>query len=178
LIRPGPIQGHAVHPYLRRRQGREPVTVPHPLLEPILRDTLGVILYQEQILEIAMTVAGLSAGEADRFRRALGRHRSRAEVAELEQVFARGCRDRGLSDAVIATLFDSISGFAEFGFCRSHAAAFARTAYETAWLKRYHPAPFLAALLNHQPMGFYHPSVLVEDAKRRGVTVLPVDVNR
>ncbi len=178
LIRPGPIQGHAVHPYLRRRQGREPVTVPHPLLEPILRDTLGVILYQEQILEIAMTVAGFSAGEADRFRRALGRRRSRAEVAELEAVFARGCRRQGLADPVIATLFDSIRGFAEFGFCRSHAAAFARTAYETAWLKRYHPACFLAALLNHQPMGFYHPSVLVEDAKRRGVLVLPVDVNQ
>ena len=178
LIRPGPIQGHAVHPYLRRRQGREPVAVLHPLLEPILRDTLGVILYQEQILEIAMTVAGFSAGEADRFRRALGRHRSRAEVSALETAFARGCRGRGLADSVIATLFDSIRGFAEFGFCRSHAAAFARTAYETAWLKRYHPAPFLAALLNHQPMGFYHPSVLVDDARRRGVTVLPVDVNR
>ncbi|HVA21806.1 MAG TPA: DNA polymerase III subunit alpha [Candidatus Micrarchaeia archaeon] len=178
LIRPGPIQGHAVHPYLRRRQGKEPVTVLHPLLEPILRDTLGVILYQEQILEITMAVAGFTAGEADRFRRAMSRHRSREEMAQLEQVFAGGCRRRGLAAAVTAELFASIRGFAEFGFCRSHAAAFARTAYETAWLKRYHPAPFLAALLNHQPMGFYHPSVLVEDAKRRGVLVLAVDVNR
>ncbi len=178
LIRPGPIQGHAVHPYLRRRQGTEPVTVPHPLLEPILRDTLGVILYQEQILEIAITVAGFTAGEADRFRRALGRHRSREAIGELAGRFTAGCRRQGVDAAVAEALFTSIRGFAEFGFCRSHAAAFARTAYETAWLKRYHPAPFLAALLNHQPMGFYHPSVLVEDAKRRGVVVRPIDVNR
>ncbi|MGH7698055.1 MAG: DNA polymerase III subunit alpha, partial [Candidatus Dormibacteria bacterium] len=177
IIRPGPIQGKAVHPYLRRRRGREEVTYLHPLLEPILRDTLGVILYQEQILEIAMSLAGFSAGEADRFRRAMNRHRSRVEMTSLAQAFLEGCARRGVEAAVAAELFEAVRGFAEFGFCRSHAAAFARTAYETAWLRLYHPAAYLVGLLNHQPMGFYHPSVLVEDGKRRGVRVLPVDVN-
>lgn len=177
LIRPGPIQGKAVHPYLRRRQGREPVTYLHPLLEPILRDTLGVILYQEQILEIAMQLAGFTAGEADRFRRAMNRHRSRVEMSSLEQAFRDGCSRRQVEEEVASELFEAVRGFAEFGFCRSHAAAFARTAYETAWLRLYHPAAYLVGLLNHQPMGFYHPSVLVEDAKRRGVRVLSVDVN-
>jgi error-prone DNA polymerase len=177
LIRPGPIQGKAVHPYLRRRQGREPVTYLHPLLEPILRDTMGVILYQEQILEIAMQLAGFSAGEADRFRRAMNRHRSWVEMASLEQGFLVGCARHEVSAEVAAELFEAVRGFAEFGFCRSHAAAFARTAYETAWLRLYHHPAFLVGLLNHQPMGFYHPSVLVEDAKRRGVKVLSVDVN-
>ena len=177
LIRPGPIQGKAVHPYLRRRQGREPVTYLHPLLEPILRDTMGVILYQEQILEIAMQLAGFSAGAADRFRRAMNRHRSRVEMTSLEQGFLEGCARHQVAEEVAAELFEAVRGFAEFGFCRSHAAAFARTAYETAWLRLYHHAAFLVGLLNHQPMGFYHPSVLVEDAKRRGVKVLSVDVN-
>lgn len=177
LIRPGPIQGKAVHPYLRRRQGREEVTFLHPLLEPILRDTMGVILYQEQILEIAMQLAGFSAGEADRFRRAMNRHRSRVEMASLAREFQDGCARHQVSREVAGELFEAVQGFAEFGFCRSHAAAFARTAYETAWLRLYHPAAYLVGLLNHQPMGFYHPSVLVEDAKRRGVKVLSVDVN-
>ncbi len=177
IIRPGPIQGHAVHPYLRRRQGREPVTYLHPLLEPILRDTLGVILYQEQIMEVAMGVAGFSAGQADRFRRAMNRHRSRVEMASLEQDFLCGCERRGVPPAVAAQLFEAVRGFAEFGFCRSHAAAFARTAYETAWLKLHHPAAYLVGLLNHQPMGFYHPSVLVEDARRHGVVVWPLEIN-
>ncbi len=177
IIRPGPIQGRAVHPYLRRRQGREPVTYLHPRLEPILRDTLGVILYQEQIIEIAMGLAGFSAGEADRFRRAMNRHRSRVEMGSLELEFREGCARQGVGVAVADQLFDAVRGFAEFGFCRSHAAAFARTAYETAWLRLRHPAAYLVGLLNQQPMGFYHPSVLVEDAKRRGVRVLGVDVN-
>jgi error-prone DNA polymerase len=177
IIRPGPIQGKAVHPYMRRRQGREEVSYLHPLLEPILRDTLGVILFQEQILEIAMQLAGFSAGEADRFRRAMNRHRSRVEMTSLEQGFLDGCSSHQVSKEVAAELFEAVRGFAEFGFCRSHAAAFARTAYETAWLRLYHPAAYLVGLLNHQPMGFYHPSVLVEDAKRRGVKVLSVDVN-
>ena len=177
IIRPGPIQGHAVHPYLRRRQGREAVTYLHPLLEPILRDTLGVILYQEQIMEIAMQVAGFSAGQADRFRRAMNRHRSRVEMASLERDFLLGCQASAVPGAVAGQLFEAVRGFAAFGFCRSHAAAFARTVYETAWLRLHHPAAYLVGLLNHQPMGFYHPSVLVDDARRRGVVVLPVDVN-
>ncbi len=178
IIRPGPIQGNAVHPYINRKQGREKVTYAHPLLEPILEDTLGVILYQEQILEICISVAGMSAGSADRFRRAMNRHRSRLEMASLHDGFIEGCLQNDVPPATAEDLFHAIEGFAAFGFCRSHAAAFARTSYETVWLKLYHPAEFYCGLLNNQPMGFYHPSVLVEDAKRHGTPVLPVDINR
>jgi len=178
IIRPGPIQGNAVHPYLRRRQGLEPVTYAHPSLEPILAETRGVILYQEQILRIVMEVAGYSPGEADGFRRAMNRHRSRVEMESLHDEFVRRCQARGLDAATSEQIFSAAAGFAQFGFCKSHAAAFARTAYETAWLKLEHPAHWLCALLNAQPMGFYHPSVLVEDGKRHGVRVLPVDVAR
>ena len=177
IIRPGPIQGNAVHPYIRRKQGREPVTYPHPLLEPILRDTLGVILYQEQIIEIAMAVGGMTPAQSDGFRRAMTRHLNRVEMSSLKEGFVKGCLANGVTIEVAEQLFSAVEGFAAFGFCRSHAAAFARTAYETAWLKLKHPAAFLCGLLNNQPMGFYHPSVLVEDAKRHGVTALPVHVN-
>src|SRR5438105_551933 len=140
IIRPGPIQGDAVNPYLRRRQGLEPVTYPHPKLEPILAETRGVILYQEQILRIVMEVAGYTAGEADRFRRAMNRHRSRLEMDELRDDFIRRCVEHGLDEPVSQQIFKSVAGFAEFGFCKSHAAAFARTAYETAWLRLHYPA--------------------------------------
>ena len=178
IIRPGPIQGDAVHPYLRRRQGLEPVTYLHPKLEPILAETCGVVLYQEQILRIVMEIAGYTAGEADRFRRAMNRHRSRVEMEELREGFLRRCVEHDLDQPVAEQIFKSVAGFAEFGFCKSHAAAFARTAYETAWLRMTYPAHYTCALLNAQPMGFYHPSVLVDDAKRHGVKVLPVDVTR
>ena len=178
IIRPGPIQGDAVHPYLRRRQGLEPVTYLHPKLEPILAETRGVILYQEQILRIVMEIAAYTAAEADRFRRAMSRHRSRVEMEELRDGFIRRCVEHDLDEAVAQQIFKSVAGFAEFGFCKSHAAAFARTAYETAWLRLMYPAHYTCALLNAQPMGFYHPSVLVDDAKRHGVRVLPVDVTR
>ena len=178
IIRPGPIQGNAVHPYIRRKQGREPVTYPHPLLEPILKDTLGVILYQEQIIEIAMHVAGMRPSRADGFRRAMTRHLNRVEMSTLEDEFVNGCLANGVPREVADQLFNAVKGFAVYGFCRSHAAAFARTSYETAWLKLRHPVEFGCGLLNNQPMGFYHPSVLVEDLKRHGVKVLPVDINR
>ena len=178
IIRPGPIQGNAVHPYIRRKQGREPVTYPHPLLEPILKDTLGVILYQEQIIEIAMHVAGMPPARADGFRRAMTRHLNRVEMSTLEDEFVNGCLGNGVPREVADQLFNAVKGFAVYGFCRSHAAAFARTSYETAWLKLRHPVEFGCGLLNNQPMGFYHPSVLVEDLKRHGVKVLPVDINR
>jgi error-prone DNA polymerase len=178
IIRPGPIQGDAVHPYLRRRQGLEPVTYLHPKLEPILAETCGVVLYQEQILRIVMEIAAYTAGEADRFRRAMNRHRSRLEMEELRDGFIRRCVEHDLSEGVALQIFKSVAGFAEFGFCKSHAAAFARTAYETAWLRLTYPAHYTCALLNAQPMGFYHPSVLVDDAKRHGVKILPVDVTR
>ncbi|MBJ7608991.1 MAG: DNA polymerase III subunit alpha [Candidatus Dormibacteraeota bacterium] len=179
IIRPGPIQGDAVNPYLRRRQGLEPVTFLHPSLEPILSETMGVILYQEQILRIVMDVAGYTAGQADRFRRAMNRHRSRIEMDELRDEFVSRCMEvSGMPVEVAEQIFKGAAGFAQFGFCKSHAAAFARTAYETAWLRLHHPAEYVCALLNAQPMGFYHPSVLVEDAKRHGVRFLPVDVVR
>jgi error-prone DNA polymerase len=178
IIRPGPIQGNAVHPYIRRKQGREPVTYAHPLLEPILKDTLGVILYQEQIIEIAMYVAGMTPGGADGFRRAMTRHLNRVEMSSLEGDFINGCLGNGVPREVADQLFAAVQGFAVYGFCRSHAAAFARTSYETTWLKLNHAVEFGCGLLNNQPMGFYHPSVLVEDLKRHGVTVLPVDINR
>ena len=178
IIRPGPIQGDAVHPYLRRRQGLEPVTYLHPKLEPILAETCGVVLYQEQILRIVMEIAGYTAGEADRFRRAMNRHRSRVEMEELRDGFIRRCVEHDLGEPVAQQIFKSVAGFAEFGFCKSHAAAFARTAYETAWLRMTYPAHYTCSLLNAQPMGFYHPSVLVDDVKRHGVQILPVDVTR
>ena len=179
IIRPGPIQGDAVNPYLRRRQGLEPVSYLHPSLEPILSETKGVILYQEQILRIVMDLAGYSAGEADRFRRAMNRHRSRLEMQSLHDDFVRRCGEHGGIDAGVAEkLFRSVAGFAAFGFCKSHAAAFARTVYETAWLRLEYPTHWLCALLNAQPMGFYHPSVLVDDGKRHGIRTLPVDVTR
>ncbi len=167
IIRPGPIQGNAVHPYIRRKQGREQVTYPHPLLEPILNDTLGVILYQEQIIEIAMRVAGMAPGEADGFRRAMTRHLNHVEMSSLEGDFIGGCLANGVPREVADQLFAAVQGFAVYGFCRSHAAAFARTAYETAWLKLNHAVEFGCGLLNNQPMGFYHPSVLVEDLRNR-----------
>jgi error-prone DNA polymerase len=178
IIRPGPIQGNAVHPYLRRRQGLEPVTYLHPSLEPTLRETLGVILYQEQVMQIAISVAGFSAGESDGFRRAMGTWRSSAEMEKLHQRFVDGCKaTNGLTDEQAEELFRRLAAFASFGFAKSHAAAFARTAYESAFLKLFYPAQFTVGLINAQPMGFYPVEVLINDAKRHGVAVLPVDIN-
>jgi error-prone DNA polymerase len=153
------------------------VTYAHPLLEPILRDTLGVILYQEQIIEIAMHVAGMRPSHADGFRRAMTRHLNRVEMSSLEDEFVAGCLANDVPREVADSLFAAVQGFAVYGFCRSHAAAFARTSYETAWMKLHHPVEFACGLLNNQPMGFYHPSVLVEDLKRHGLRALPVEIN-
>ncbi|GIW19849.1 MAG: hypothetical protein KatS3mg065_0145 [Chloroflexota bacterium] len=178
IIRPGPIQGNAVHPYLRRRQGLEPVMYLHPSLEPILAETLGVILYQEQVMRIAIDVAGFSAAEADGFRRAMGTWRSTREMEKLHERFVEGCiAHRGLDRPTAEELYRQVAAFASFGFAKSHAAAFARTAYESAFLKCFYPAQFLVGLVNAQPMGFYPVEVLVNDAKRHGVAVLPIDVN-
>jgi error-prone DNA polymerase len=178
IIRPGPIQGNAVHPYLRRRQGLEPVAYLHPSLEPVLRETLGVILYQEQVMQIAITVAGFSAGESDGFRRAMGTWRSSTEMEKLHAQFVDGCRStNGLTVEQAEELFRQVAAFASFGFAKSHAAAFARTAYESAFLKLFYQAQFTVGLINAQPMGFYPVEVLINDAKRHGVAVLPVDVN-
>ncbi|HEV2250977.1 MAG TPA: error-prone DNA polymerase [Candidatus Limnocylindria bacterium] len=178
IIRPGPLQGNMVNPYIHRRQGREPVTYPHPLLEPILKETLGVILFQEQILRVAMAVAGFTAAEADRLRRAMSRARSSADMETLRLPFVRGALAHGLDGATADLIFGQIAAFAEFGFCKSHAAAFALTAYHTAHLKLYYPAELYVGLFNNQPMGFYSPAVIAGDAKRHGIAILPVDVNR
>ncbi len=178
IIRPGPIQGNAVHPYLRRKQGFEPVTYLHPSLEPILRDSLGVILYQEQVMRIAIEVAGFTPAGSDAFRRAMGTWRSEREMEKLHVEFVEGCiAKHGLARDDAEELFRQCAAFASFGFAKSHAAAFARTAYESAFLKLFYPAQFLVGLINAQPMGFYPVEVLVNDAKRHGVTVLPVNVN-
>jgi DNA polymerase III alpha subunit len=178
IIRPGPIQGNAVHPYLRRKQGLEPVTYLHPSLEPILAETLGVILYQEQVMKVAIEVAGFSAADSDGFRRAMGTWRSSREMEKLHRRFVDGClRQPGMTEEIAEELFRRVAAFASFGFAKSHAAAFARTAYESAFLKLFYPAQFLVGLINAQPMGFYPVEVLVNDAKRHGVTVLPVDLN-
>ena len=178
IIRPGPLQGNMVNPYINRRQGREQVTYPHPLLEPILEETLGVILFQEQILRVAMAVAGFTAAEADKLRRAMSRARSSEDMERLRAPFVAGSLAHGLDDPTANLIFGQIAAFAEFGFCKSHAAAFALTAYHTAHLKLYYPAEFYVGLFNNQPMGFYSPAVIAGDAKRHGIRMLPVDVNR
>jgi error-prone DNA polymerase len=178
IIRPGPIVGKMVHPYLRRRNGEEPVGYLHPSLEPILKRTLGVPLFQEQLLRIAMTVAGFSGGEAEELRRAMGFKRSEKRMKAIEARLRAGMGERGIEGEVADTIVRSISSFALYGFPESHAASFALIAYASAYLKAYHPAAFVCALLNNQPMGFYHPFTLVKDAQRHGVRFRPVDVTR
>jgi error-prone DNA polymerase len=179
IIRPGPIQGNAVHPYLRRKQGLEPVAYLHPSLEPILHDSLGVILYQEQVMKIAIDVAGFTPAGSDGFRRAMGTWRSTREMEKLHEQFVEGCiRVQGMPRDDAEELFRQCAAFASFGFAKSHAAAFARTAYESSFLRLFYPAQFVTGLVNAQPMGFYPVEVLINDAKRHGVAVLPVDVNR
>lgn len=177
IIRPGPLQGNMVHPYIRRRQSKEKVTYPHRKLKPILEETLGVILYQEQVLKAAIAIAGFTPGEADSLRRAMSRKRSRHAIEEMRQRFLQGARENGISEPVAGRIFNTLKGFAEYGFCKSHAAGFALLAYQSAWLKYYYPAEFYAALLNNQPMGFYTPEVIVGDAKRHGIQILSADLN-
>jgi error-prone DNA polymerase len=183
LVRPGPIQGKAVHPYVERRQRmrEDPDYEPlydHPLLAECLRDTLGAIIFQEQVLDVAMALAGFSVGEAEGLRRAMSRKRSHDAIEAYRQRFLEGAAANGVSQETAELVFSKINGFASFGFPKSHAAAFALLAYQSAWLRHHYPAEFLCALLNAQPMGFYPPASLVRDAQRRGVEVLPPDVNR
>ncbi len=176
IIRPGPIVGKMVHPYLNRRQGKEPVDYPHPSLEPVLRRTLGVPLFQEQLLRMAMIVANFTGGEAEELRRAMGFKRSEKRMREIERKLREGMARNGITGEVQDRIVQSISSFARYGFPESHAASFALLAYASAYLKTYYPAAFTASLLNNQPMGFYHPATLVKDAQRHGLRVLPVDV--
>jgi error-prone DNA polymerase len=182
LVRPGPIQGGAVHPYIERRAklrsdpSFEP-PVDHPSLREPLRDTLGVIVFQDQVLEVAMALAGFSIGEAEGLRRAMSRKRSLEAIEAFRGRFVEGSVARGVDEAVADAVFDKLVGFSGFGFPKSHAAAFGLLAYQSAWLRHHYPAEFLCALLNAQPMGFYPPASLVRDAQRRGVEVRPPDVN-
>ena len=178
IIRPGPIVGKMVHPYLRRRAGLEPVRYPHPSLKPVLERTLGVPLFQEQLLRMAMTVAGFSGGEAEELRRAFGFKRSEKRMKEVEEKLRAGMERMGIPGEAQEEIVRSITSFALYGFPESHAASFALLSYASAWLKCHYPAAFAAALLNNQPMGFYHPSTLIKDAQRHGVRFRPVDVLR
>jgi error-prone DNA polymerase len=178
IIRPGPIQGDMVHPYLRRRNGEEAVEYAHPSLAPVLERTLGVPLFQEQGMKLAVVAAGFTAGEADELRRAMGHKRSRERMAAIKERLLGGMQRNGISGAVAERIFRELSGFADYGFPESHAASFALLVYASAWIKRHHPAAFCAALLNAQPMGFYAPHTLVSDARRHGVNVLPACARR
>jgi error-prone DNA polymerase len=177
IVRPGPIQGGMVHPYLRRRQGLEPVVYLHPSLEPVLSETLGVIIFQEQVIRVAVALAGFTPGEADMLRRAMSRSRSRDAMNELRVRFVAGALKKEIPAEVSEEAFNQLQGFATYGFCKSHAAAFALIAYQTLWLKLYYPTELFCALLNNQPMGFYTPDVVIGDVKRHGITVLRPDIN-
>src|SRR4051794_23875896 len=177
LIRPGPIQGGSVHPYIRRRNGTEPVTYLHPLLEPVLEKTLGVPLFQEQLMQIAITIAGFTPGEADQLRQAMASKRSRERMERIRQRLYDGMAERGVVGETADLMWDKLSAFANYGFPESHSVSFAYLVYASSWLKRYYPAAFCAGLLNAQPMGFYSPHSLVQDACRHGVEVRTPDLN-
>ena len=177
LIRPGPIQGGSVHPYLRRRNGEEPVTYPHPLVEPCLRKTLGVPLFQEQLMQIAIDAAGFTPGEADRLRQAMGSKRSHARMAAMHDRLIEGMAERGIVGETAEEIAHKLEAFATFGFPESHSVSFAYLVYSSSWVKLHYPAEFACALLNAQPMGFYSPHTIVRDAVRHGVEVLGPDVN-
>src|SRR5206468_5068369 len=176
IIRPGPIVGQMVHPYLNRRAGREPVQYEHPSLEPILARTLGVPLFQEQLLRMAMVAAGFTGGQAEELRRAMGFKRSERRMKQVEVQLREGMARQGITGDAAEQIVTSITSFALYGFPESHAASFALLAYASAYLKVHYPAAFYTALLNNQPMGFYHPATLVKDAQRRGVRFHPIDV--
>jgi error-prone DNA polymerase len=176
IIRPGPIVGQMVHPYLKRRQGQEPVTYPHPSLEPILARTLGVPLFQEQLLRMAMVAAGFSGGQAEELRRAFGFKRAEHRMQQIEAKLRAGIAKQGIAGEAAEEIIRSITSFALYGFPESHAASFALLVYASGYLKVHYPAAFYTALLNNQPMGFYHPATLVKDAQRHGVRFAPIDV--
>jgi error-prone DNA polymerase len=176
IIRPGPIVGQMVHPYIDRRNGRAPVQYPHPSLEPILKRTLGVPLFQEQLLRMAMTAAGFTGGEAEELRRAMGFKRSEVRMRGIETKLRTGMARNGIDGEAADAIVRSITSFALYGFPESHAASFALIVYASAYLKAHYPAAFYAALLDNQPMGFYRPATLVKDAQRHGVRFAPIDV--
>jgi error-prone DNA polymerase len=178
LVRPGPLKSNMDKVYLPRRHGREPVSYLHPKLEKALGETLGVILYQEQVLKVAHDLAGMSYAEADGFRRAMTHDRTEEEMEKMRGAFVSSSARRGVSKEVAEKVFEQLAAFAAYGFCKAHAAAYAELAYQTLWLKCHYPAEFTAAVLSNQPMGYYPPRVLAADAGRFGVKILPIDINR
>ncbi|HHX95436.1 MAG TPA: DNA polymerase III subunit alpha [Clostridia bacterium] len=178
LIRPGPLKGNMVEPYLARRHGREPVTYLHPKLKPILEKTYGVVLFQEQVIEIATAVAGFSPGEADRLRRVMTHARSQQEMEAIGREFIAKAERQGTDPETARTIYSYIQGYASYGFCEAHAAAFGTTAYKTAYLLAHYPAQYIAALLSHQPMGYYPPNTLCQVARFRGISILLPDINK
>jgi error-prone DNA polymerase len=176
LIRPGPIQGGAVHPYIRRKMGKEPVTYPHPALEPVLERTLGIPLFQEQLMQMAMAVGNCTAEDADLLRRAMGSKRGLEKISSLRTKLYAGMAENGIVDEAADAIYDRIEAFANFGFAESHSISFALLVYASSWIKLHYPAVFLASLLRAQPMGFYSPATLTADARRHGVTVLRPDI--
>ncbi|MCA9515749.1 MAG: error-prone DNA polymerase, partial [Myxococcales bacterium] len=176
IVRPGPITGGMVHPYLRRRNGEEPIEYPHPSLEPVLRKTLGVPLFQEQVMKLAVVAADYTPGEADQLRRDMAAWRRSGAIEKHRNKLVARMEQKGIASEFAERIFNQIRGFGEYGFPESHAASFALIAYATAWLKCHYPAEFACGLLNAQPMGFYAASTIVEDAKRHHVEVRPVDV--
>ena len=178
LIRPGPIIGDMVHPYLRRRSGEEAIEMLHPTLETALEETLGVILFQEQVLKVARDLAGFSAGQGERLRRALGNKYAHEVIETFRDDFIQGALNNGVSEDTAIMVFEKLQAFGSYSFPKSHAAAFSVLVYQSAWLKHYHTAAFTTAILNHQPMGFWHPNVIINDAKRHGIKMLSVDIHR
>lgn len=178
IVRPGPIQGDMVHPYLRRRDGTETVTYPNDAVKGVLRRTLGVPIFQEQVIKLAMVAAGFSGGEADQLRRAMATWKSKGQMLEFKRKIVVGMLERGYEETFALRLFEQILGFGEYGFPESHAASFANLAYASAWLKRYHPASFYVGLLNSLPMGFYTADQLIQDARHHQIPVHPVCINR
>jgi error-prone DNA polymerase len=176
IVRPGPIQGEMVHPYLRRRNGEEPVTYPSEAVKGVLARTLGVPIFQEQVMQLAIVAAGFTPGEADRLRRAMAAWKRKGGLGSFERRLIEGMHERGYTEDFARQIFNQILGFGEYGFPESHSASFALLVYTSAWLKRYEPAAFCAALINSQPMGFYAPAQLVRDARLHGVEVRPVTV--
>ncbi len=176
IVRPGPIAGGMVHPFLRRRSGEEPVTYPHPSLEPVLKKTLGVPLFQEQVMKLAVIAAGYTPGEADRLRRDMAAWKREGSIEKHKEKLISGMLANGIEREFAENVFEQIRGFGEYGFPESHAASFAHIAYCTAWMKTHYPVVFTCALLNAWPMGFYSPATIVQDAKRKGLRFLPVDV--
>jgi error-prone DNA polymerase len=177
LFRPGPLQGSMVRPYVRRRRGQEPVTYDHPSLEPILKDTYGIILFQEQLLEVAHRFAGMSLEEADRFRDEISEARDSEDLKEMREQFVGGAVENGVPQSDAEDVFEKVSGFVGYGFCRSHAAAFAETVYQSAYLKAHHPAAFLAAVMTHRP-GMYSQMTLEEEARRFDAEIRGPDLHR